>query len=174
MARLSKEKRIELDAYIDKLCRQDNSGILLSLSHFCGTSEQVDAVRVCISWIDEERVRYLNAKESQPHDKNIRKRAWDTLLGKAKNQQSREEIYLELKDTFPLYSEILTIRNEIIDDCKGILKGSGMGKIKIRKIIGKPDGYGLMEYLMNPEYKKPVDPILQEEIRVLTNRGSKA
>ncbi len=129
MGRISKEQKNDVRYYAG---RKD---IDLRIADILNTRDEVDAVEDCMFHIKQNKDEYTHAVGTAPHDAVRTRKALNKQLAKAKNLQQHDDILQEWKAVSPWYSDSKKIKNDVLDECRIILKNAGIGGNRIEQII---------------------------------------
>lgn len=129
MGKISEKKKNDITVYATKI------GANLQAAGNCQTHNEVDAVYECTKIVRHYRLLYLKAKQNAPHNITYNIQTHEEFLKEAKNKTEEYEIFLAINQSYPLCSTVQATKKEINDLCRDILKKSGIGEKRIRKII---------------------------------------
>ena len=128
MSRISDETKADTAYYAAKK-------YIPHIGDICNSRDEVDAAVHCM-WIIKKKIsEYDHAVGVAPKYPARTAKTINELLLKAQNQYQHSDILQEWKAVSPWYSDVKSIKNEILDECRDILKDADIGTKRIDKII---------------------------------------
>lgn len=143
--KLSNEEKNKLTNYANKL------GLRLDVASLLRSQEEMDQVKMILDDIASHAHKYSYAIYAAPKNPKRTKEKFEKKLKIAKDHQEKEDLYTEMRELEPIRSEVMTIRDDLMNTAKMMLIDLSIGKKRIDKIM--PLLYDELKYGDNiPEF----------------------